>query len=108
MRKKAAKKRVVKKKVVAKAATKKRVATGGGKPKAMKLPAGRKKDDLKRISGVGPKLEKTLNKLGIYYFKQIAGFSKSNVEWVDDYLSFKGRIGRENWIRQAKTLAKAK
>ena len=72
----------------------------------MKLAKGRKKDNLQMISGVGPKLEKTLNKLGIYYYKQIAGFNNTNVEWVDDYLSFKGRIKRENWISQAKTLAK--
>ena len=63
-------------------------------------------DDLKRISGVGPKIEKLLHKLGIFHFDQIAGWSPENVAWVDDYLSFKGRIDRENWIEQAEKLAR--
>ncbi len=64
-------------------------------------------DDLKKISGVGPKLEGTLNGLGIYHFDQIAGWTSENVAWVDNYLSFKGRIDREDWIEQAKVLARA-
>lgn len=62
-------------------------------------------DDLKRISGVGPKLEGTLNELGIYHFDQIAAWTPETVAWVDNYLSFKGRIDREGWIEQAKMLA---
>lgn len=63
-------------------------------------------DDLKKISGVGPKLEGILNELGIYRYQQIADFSPENVAWVNEHLRFKGRIERENWIAQAKTLAK--
>lgn len=62
-------------------------------------------DDLKRIRGVGPKNEDQLNELGIYKFDQIAAWSDDNVKWVEGYLSFRGRIGREDWIGQAKTLA---
>ena len=62
-------------------------------------------DDLKKISGVGPKLEETLHTLGIFHFDQIAAWTADNVSWVDEYLSFKGRIDREDWISQAKTLA---
>ncbi len=62
-------------------------------------------DDLKKISGVGPQLEKKLHSLGIYTFKQISQWSEENVAWVDEYLSFKGRITREDWISQAKILA---
>jgi len=62
-------------------------------------------DDLKRIKGVGAVLEKTLNELGIYQFKQIAAFTRDEVEWVDDSLSFPGRIDREEWIDQAKKLS---
>ncbi len=65
-----------------------------------------KPDDLKLISGVGPALEKTLNKNGIYYFKQIAGFSRKDVSAVDDMLNFKGRIDRDEWLKQAAELAK--
>ncbi|MCP4936551.1 MAG: NADH-quinone oxidoreductase subunit NuoE [bacterium] len=62
-------------------------------------------DDLKRITGVGPKLESTLHSLGIFHFDQIAGWSADNVAWVDEYLSFRGRIDREGWIDQAKVMA---
>lgn len=62
-------------------------------------------DDLKRISGIGPKLEAVLNGLGIWTYAQIAAWTPAEVAWIDDYLSFKGRIGRDGWIKQAKALA---
>jgi len=62
-------------------------------------------DDLKKISGVGPVLEKKLNALGITQYAQVAAFSAEDIERVDAVLNFKGRIERENWIEQAKTLA---
>ena len=65
-------------------------------------------DDLKKISGVGPVLEKKLNALGITTFAQIAAFSAEDVARVDDSLSFHGRIEREDWIGQAKALAAGK
>lgn len=64
-----------------------------------------KADDLKKISGVGPVLEKKLNALGITQYAQIAAFSESDIERVDELLNFKGRIERDNWIDQAKALA---
>ncbi|MGB7336472.1 MAG: NADH-quinone oxidoreductase subunit NuoE [Salaquimonas sp.] len=65
-----------------------------------------KADDLKLISGVGPKLEKTLNGLGFWHFSQIAKWTKADVAIVDNELTFKGRIERDDWIKQAKALAK--
>ncbi len=65
-----------------------------------------KADDLKLIAGVGPKLEKTLNKLGFWHFAQVAAWKKTDIAIVDDELSFKGRIERDDWVRQAKALAK--
>ena len=65
-------------------------------------------DELKRIKGIGPVIEKTLNELGIYQFKQIAEFNRDNVAWVDKYISFPGRIDREEWVSQAKELAEGK
>jgi len=62
-------------------------------------------DDLKRIRGVGPVIEKTLNGLGIYHFRQVGGFTADNIKWVDNYISFPGRIVREEWVSQAKLLA---
>jgi predicted flap endonuclease-1-like 5' DNA nuclease len=61
-------------------------------------------DDLKMIKGVGPALEKTLNGLGVYTFAQIAKWSTDDIAWVDGNLKFKGRILRDDWVSQAKTL----
>lgn len=63
-------------------------------------------DDLKVISGIGPKLEQVLNGLGVWTFAQIAAWQPEEVAWVDDYLQFKGRIDRDAWISQASGLAK--
>ncbi|AID30780.1 NADH-quinone oxidoreductase subunit E [Mesorhizobium sp. USDA 4775] len=75
-------------------------------PKAMDKPA--KSSDLKAISGIGPKLEKVLNGLGIWTYAQIAAWSPQEIAWVDDYLSFNGRIGRDEWTAQAAVLAAKK
>jgi NADH-quinone oxidoreductase subunit E len=73
-------------------------------------PAGRerpsKPDDLKLISGVGPRIEGALHELGIFTFAQVASWKKAEREWVDGYLNFKGRIERDDWVGQAKALAK--
>ncbi|MDN2567494.1 NADH-quinone oxidoreductase subunit E [Aquibium sp. A9E412] len=74
------------------------------RPEAMRRPA--RPDDLKLISGVGPKIEGLLNELGIYTFEQVAGWKKAERAWVDSYLRFRGRIERDDWVRQAKALAK--
>ena len=65
-------------------------------------------DDLKKISGVGPKLEETLNSLGIWHYEQVASLKKKDIAWVDERLRFKGRIERDDWVGQAKALAEAK
>ena len=75
-------------------------------PKAIDKPA--KPSDLKAISGIGPKLEKVLNGLGIWTYAQIAAWSPQEIAWVDDYLSFNGRIGRDDWTAQAAVLAAKK
>lgn len=62
-------------------------------------------DDLKKISGVGPVIEKKLHALGIIKYAQIAAFTKDDIEKVDEVLNFKGRIERDDWLSQAKTLA---
>ncbi|MFK0683111.1 NADH-quinone oxidoreductase subunit E [Ochrobactrum sp. BD67] len=74
------------------------------RPVAMERPEA--VDDLKLISGVGPKIEATLHELGIFTYKQVASWKKAEREWVDGYLSFHGRIEREDWVKQAKALAK--
>ena len=86
------------------AAPAKKAAKPAG-PERLAKPKGQA-DDLKMISGVGPKLEGTLNKLGFWHFSQIARWTKKDIAIVDDELSFKGRIERDDWVRQAKALAK--
>lgn len=81
-------------------------ATGKAKkPRTMKAPRKAGADDLKQLKGVGPKLEQTLNELGFWHFDQIAKWGADEIAWVDDNLKFKGRIERDGWIEQAKTLA---
>ena len=84
---------------------------GAGKPSLddKNRPAGivrpEKPDDLKLVSGVGPKTEGILHDLGIFTFAQIAAWEKAERDWVDSYLNFKGRIERDDWVRQATALA---
>lgn len=66
-------------------------------------------DDLKKIKGIGPKFEGDLNAKGIYYFRQIAAWKAKDVKMVDELIdSFPGRIKRDEWVKQAKQLAKKK
>ena len=74
-------------------------------PKAKKA-AKSEGDDLTQISGVGPVIVGKLNAEGITTFAQIAAWTDADVEAIEEKLSFKGRVGREDWIAQAKELAK--
>lgn len=93
-------------KATAAAKPKRAPVAADGKPETLKKARKGGADDLKLISGVGPKLEGTLNELGFWHFDQVAGWRKKEVDWVDTRLKFKGRIERDNWIAQAKILAK--
>jgi small subunit ribosomal protein S2 len=62
-------------------------------------------DDLKKIIGVGPVLEAKLRNLGVTKFEQIANFSDEDLEKVDTALNYKGRVMRDDWAGQARTLA---
>ena len=59
-------------------------------------------DDLKKLSGVGPKLVEKLNGFGVTTFEQIANFSDDEIAQLDETLNFKGRIEREDWVGQAR------
>jgi len=84
-----------------------KVSSDEDKPELLDAPRGGKADDLKEISGIGLKIEETLNELGVYHFDQIASWTKENIEWVNEHLLvFKGRIEREEWVEQAKKLAR--
>jgi predicted flap endonuclease-1-like 5' DNA nuclease len=75
-------------------------------PKGLDAPRDGKKDDLVRIKGIGLKIEEKLNSLGIYHYDQIANWTKEEINWVNSFLHFSGRIEREDWITQAKALAR--
>ena len=64
-------------------------------------------DDLKKISGVRPVLEKKLHTFGVTRYAQVAAFSKQDIDKLDEALSFRGRIGRDDWVGPAKALIDA-
>jgi DNA-binding response OmpR family regulator len=72
-----------------------------------RLPSVASGDNLKDIAGIGPKLEKSLNSLGVHRFAQIAAWTADDVARLEARPGFKGRIGRDDWIAQAKILAAA-
>lgn len=81
-------------------------ATSKTLSKAKTTQANTGKDDLKRIRGIGPQNEARLNSEGITSFAQIAGLSIKEQGELGERLSFPGRIEREEWVKQAKVLAK--
>jgi predicted flap endonuclease-1-like 5' DNA nuclease len=78
----------------------------GSKPVTLNTAREGGADDLKMIKGIGPKLEQLCHSLGFFHFDQIAAWTDQEVAWVDANLEgFKGRVSRDNWVDQAKTLA---
>ena len=95
-----------------KAAEKKAAPAAKPKTETKKAPAKKAKaksdgDDLTKISGVGPVIVGKLNDLGITTFKQVAEFKAADIAEIDEKLNFKGRIERDEWVKQAKELAKS-
>jgi predicted flap endonuclease-1-like 5' DNA nuclease len=80
--------------------------TAGEKTPALLLRPKGEPDDLERIVGIGPKLKKMLNDLGVWHFRQIAAWTPEEVSWVNTRIAFKGRIEREGWQKQATRLAR--
>jgi len=61
------------------------------------------KDDLKKIHGIGPVIERVLNRMGLSTFRQIAGWDRTDIERMADKLNtFPDRIVRDNWVEGAK------
>ncbi|MEO1487079.1 MAG: molybdopterin oxidoreductase, partial [Bacteroidota bacterium] len=62
-------------------------------------------DDLKKVKGIGPLMEKTLNKIGIFSFLQVSKMTENEYNLLDSITgSFPGRAQRDDWAGQAKTL----
>ncbi len=75
-------------------------------PKAKAAPKTDAADDLSKISGVGPVIVKKLHAEGVTTFAQIAAWTPEDVADMDEKLNFKGRIDRDEWLKQAAELAK--
>jgi branched-chain amino acid transport system ATP-binding protein len=75
--------------------------------KTLTAPRGGVADRLTLIKGIGPVNEKKLNEHGIFHFDQIAAWKKADIEAVEAYLAFDGRIAREDWVGQARKLARS-
>lgn len=75
-----------------------------GSPRLLKEPDGGNPDDLTRITGIGPALERRLFENGIFHLRQIADWTEEEAEWVDRTIGFRGRVKREDWVGQAKQL----
>ncbi len=106
----AAEKAAAEKAAAEKAAAEKAAAEKAAAPKPYGLaaPLGGKADNLTRIRGIGKQINGILNDLGIWHFSQIASWTEQDIAWVDERLKFKGRIEREEWVKQARLLAEGK
>jgi predicted flap endonuclease-1-like 5' DNA nuclease len=83
-----------------------RAAVREGSRNLLTHPAPEKPDDLTRLKGVDKVLERSLHRVGVFYFWQIAEWSPEDVQYVDSQLPrFKGRIERDGWVEQAHELA---
>ncbi|WP_372944588.1 NrfD/PsrC family molybdoenzyme membrane anchor subunit [Muriicola sp.] len=70
-------------------------------------PSKDKADDLKKVKGIGPKMEKTLNQIGIYTFAQVSRMTEAEYNMLDELTgAFPGRAQRDDWAGQAKKLNK--
>ena len=66
-----------------------------------------KADDLKKVKGIGPKMEETLNQIGIFTYAQVSKMTNAEYDLLDDITgSFPGRAQRDDWAGQAKKLNK--
>lgn len=64
-------------------------------------------DDLSKLTGVGPQLEKKLNETGLFHYWQFAAMTPADVAQVDATAKLNGRIERDGWVAQARALLEA-
>jgi poly(3-hydroxybutyrate) depolymerase len=82
-----------------------RPLVSGGETAVSKRPEASPADDLTRIVGIGPKLQKTLNEAGIFHFWQLARLPAQEIAALEARLSPPGRLSRDRWVEQAERLA---
>ncbi len=77
-----------------------------GRPQALEAPRDGTADDLKRINGIDAGIEARLHGIGVYHFDQIAGWSPSQIAWVEQHIEGdRGQITRDDWVAQASIIA---
>jgi hypothetical protein len=70
---------------------------------APRTPAATRKDDLKKIQGISPAIERALNKMGTFTYVQIARWKPNDIARVVKKLdALPGRIKPDHWIAGAK------
>lgn len=62
------------------------------------------KDDLTQIIGLDRETEKNLNRLGVMHLYQIADWGPARIKWIEEKIGEVGRVERERWVAQARTL----
>jgi predicted flap endonuclease-1-like 5' DNA nuclease len=82
------------------------VAFGAAGPAAVAAPTAVPADDLKRIRGITPEIERALHDAGVRRYQQIAALLPADIQRLSDAIGLHGRIERENWIDQAAVLAR--
>lgn len=66
-------------------------------------------DDLKKIKGIGPVMERTLNELGVTTFRQLAEFTQRDIDQVSEAIgAFPGRIERDDWVGKARQIVEGR
>lgn len=66
---------------------------------------GRKPDNLKRIRGIGPRIERRLNDIGITTYSQIAKFNEVEIYFISQNIGLDpNRIMQNHWVENAREL----
>ncbi|MCC5985974.1 MAG: 50S ribosomal protein L21 [Rhodobacteraceae bacterium] len=60
-------------------------------------------DDLRKLTGVGPKMVEKLNEAGVFHFDQIAAWSEADVAYMEEQLGARGKVA--GWVTEAAELA---
>ena len=61
-------------------------------------------DDLAKLHGAGPQIVKKLNDVGIFHYWQIAAMNPAEMDKIDHELKLSGRIARDGWVEQARSM----
>jgi predicted flap endonuclease-1-like 5' DNA nuclease len=83
------------------------LAAKAAEPAPASKAAAKGPDDLTVIKGIGKVIERKLHELGISSFSQLAAMTPDEVHKVNEAIEFPGRVERENWIEQARQLARS-